>query len=133
MAASSRTPRLSRREREIMDVLFRKGEATAAEVLADMPDPPSYSAVRAMLRILEDKGHVRHTQNGPRYVYVPTMTRDTAARSALRHVVHTFFDGSPEQAMSALLDVSAARLSDSELDHLAKLIEKARKDERERK
>ncbi len=98
-----------------------------------MPDPPSYSAVRAMLRILEDKGHVRHTQSGPRYVYVPTTARDSAARSALRHVVHTFFDGSPEQAMSALLDVSATRLSDAELDHLARLIQKARKEERERK
>ncbi len=116
-----------------MDILFRRGGAAAADVLSEMADPPSYSAVRAMLRILEDKGHVRHTQQGPRYVYVPTTARDSAARSALRHVVHTFFDGSPEQAMSALLDASATRLSDTELDRLAKLIEKARKEERERK
>ncbi len=133
MPTTPRALRLSRREREIMDVLFRRGEATAAEVLAEMPDPPSYSAVRAMLRILEEKGHVRHTQSGPRYVYVPTTGRDSAGRTALRHLVHTFFDGSTEQAMAALLDASSSRLSDGDLDRLARLIDQARKEERNRK
>src|ERR687892_1753081 len=97
---------LSRRERQIVDILYSQGRATAAEVQAALPDPPSYSAVRAMLRILEEKGHVRHEQDGPRYVYVPTVTRDRAKRSALRHVLQTFFDGSTEQAITALLDES---------------------------
>ena len=117
---------LSRRERQIVDILYANGRATAAEVQAALPDPPSYSAVRAMLRILEDKGHVRHEQDGPRYVYVPTVARDNAKRSALRHVLQTFFDGSAEQAISALLDDGAAKLSDGELDRLAKLISLAR-------
>lgn len=118
---------LSRRERQIIDILYARGRATAAEVLAALPDPPSYSAVRAMLRILEDKGHVRHEQDGPRYVYLPTIGRDRAKRTALRHVIHTFFDGSAEQAISALLDSSDARLSERELDRLAKLIDQARR------
>ena len=118
---------LSRRERQIIDILYAQGRATAAEVLAALPDPPSYSAVRAMLRILEDKGHVRHEQDGPRYVYVPTVARDSAKRSAMRHMVRTFFDGSAEQAISALLDDSSARLSDAELDRLARLIDHARR------
>lgn len=117
---------LSRRERQIVDILYANGRATAAEVQAALPEPPSYSAVRAMLRILEDKGHVRHTQDGPRYVYVPTVARDNAKRSALRHVLHTFFDGSAEQAISALLDDRSAKLSDVELDRLARLIARAR-------
>jgi BlaI family transcriptional regulator, penicillinase repressor len=118
---------LSRRERQIVDILYSQGRATAAEVQAGLPDPPSYSAVRAMLRILEDKGHVRHEQDGPRYVYVPTVTRERAKRTALRHVLQTFFDGSAEQAISALLDQSDTRMSDRELDRLAKLIDQARR------
>jgi predicted transcriptional regulator len=117
---------LSRRERQIIDILYAQGKATAAEVQAALPDPPSYSAVRAMLRILEDKRHVRHEQDGPRYVYVPTVGRDNAKRSALHHVLKTFFDGSTEQAISALLDDSAVKLSDAELDRLARLIDQAR-------
>ena len=118
---------LSRRERQIVDILYARGQATAAEVQAELPDPPSYSAVRAMLRILEEKGHVRHEQDGPRYIYLPTLARDRAKHSALRHVVHTFFNGSAEQALSALLDESDTRLSDQELDRLAKLIDRARR------
>jgi len=117
---------LSRRERQIVDILYSQGKATAADVQAALPDPPSYSAVRAMLRILEDKGHVKHEQDGPRYVYVPTVGRDNAKRSALHHVIETFFDGSTEQAISALLDDSASTLSDAELDRLARLIAQAR-------
>ncbi len=118
---------LSRRERQIIDILYAQGRATAAEVQASLPDPPSYSAVRAMLRILEDKGHVKHEQDGPRYVYVPTVGRDNAKRSALRHMLQTFFDGSAEQAISALLDDSSTRLSDRELDRLARMIDQARR------
>jgi predicted transcriptional regulator len=118
---------LSRRERQIVDILYTQGQATAAEVQAALPDPPSYSAVRAMLRILEEKGHVRHEQDGPRYVYLPTVARDNAKRSAMRHMLQTFFDGSAEQAISALLDDSSARLSDQELDRLARMIDQARK------
>ena len=118
---------LSRRERQIIDILYAHGRATAAEVQAVLPDPPSYSAVRAMLRILEEKGHVRHEQDGPRYVYRPTVARDNAKKSALHHMLQTFFDGSAEQAISALLDDQSARLSDAELDRLARLIDGARK------
>jgi predicted transcriptional regulator len=118
---------LSRRERQIIDILYTQGRATAAEVQAALPDPPSYSAVRAMLRILEEKGHVHHEQDGPRYVYLPTIARDNAKRSALRHMLRTFFDGSAEQAISALLDESSTRLSDAELDRLARMIDHARR------
>jgi predicted transcriptional regulator len=118
---------LSRRERQILDILYQKSRATAAEVQAELPEPPSYSAVRALLRILEDKGHVRHEQDGPRYVYLPTVARDNAKRSALRHILQTFFDGSAEQAISALLDEPSTRLSREELDRLARLIDGARK------
>lgn len=121
---------LSRRERQIMDVIFQRGRATAAEVMGDLPDPPSYSAVRATLRILEKKGHVQHEQNGLRYVFVPTLARETAKRSALEHLLQTFFNGSAEQAVATLLDESASRLSEEELDRLAQLIEKARKNGR---
>jgi predicted transcriptional regulator len=119
--------RLSRREREIMDILFGLGEASAEDVRARLMNPPSYSAVRAMLRILEEKGHVHHEQDGPRYVYLPTIARDNAKRSALRHMLRTFFDGSAEQAISALLDESSTRLSDAELDRLARMIDHARR------
>jgi predicted transcriptional regulator len=118
---------LSRRERQIIDILYAQGSATAAEVQAALPDPPSYSAVRAMMRILEDKGHVRHEQDGPRYIYKPTIARDNAKKSAMRHMLQTFFDGSAEQAISALLDDHSARLSDVELDRLARIIDQARK------
>lgn len=118
---------LSRRERQIVDILYSQGRVSAAEVQALLPDPPSYSAVRAMLRILEEKGHIRHEQDGPRYVYVPVVTRESAKRSAMRHMLQTFFDGSTSQAMSALLDVSSSRLDEAELDRLKKLIDQARK------
>ena len=121
---------LSRREREIMDVIYRSGRATAAEVLDQLADPPSYSAVRALLRVLEDKGHVRHEEDGPRYVFMPTVPRERARASALRQVLHTFFDGSTEQAVAALLDLSSARLSDAELNRLSKLIADAKKEGR---
>ncbi|PYR73451.1 MAG: CopY family transcriptional regulator [Acidobacteria bacterium] len=117
---------LSRRERQILDILYQHGRATAADVQQALPDPPSYSAVRAMLRILEDKGHIRHEQDGPRYIYRPTVARDNAKRSALRHILQTFFDGSAEQAISALLDESSSKLSGAELDRLARLIDQAR-------
>jgi predicted transcriptional regulator len=118
---------LSRRERQILDILYERGEATAADVQAALPEPPSYSAVRALLRILEEKGHVRHKQDGPRYVYLPTVARDNAKKSALRHMLKTFFDGSAEQAISALLDENSSSLSSAELDRLARLIDTARK------
>lgn len=120
---------LSRRERQIMDVLYRLGRATAAEVQAELLEPPSYSAVRAMLRVLEDKGHIRHQQDGARYIYEPLVHRDRARRSAIEHMVTTFFGGSTSDAMAALLDGESARLSDAELDRLATLIERARKEE----
>ena len=128
----SRAPKrgLSRREREIMDVIYRGGQATAAEVLENLSDPPSYSAVRAMLRILEEKGHLRHEQQGPRYVFLPTIPREQARRSALKQLVHTFFDGSTEQAVATLLDLSSRKLSDTELDGLARIIDKAREEGR---
>ena len=113
---------LSRRERQIVDILYTQGRATAAEVLAALLDPPSYSAVRAMLRILEEKGHVRHETDGPRYVYAPTIARDNAKRSALRHMLQTFFDGSAEQAISALLD-DTSKLSDAQLRDLNAYLE----------
>jgi len=118
---------LSRRERQIMDVLFRLGRASAADVQTEIPDPPSYSAVRALLRILEEKGAIRHEQDGPRYVYRPTVARESARRSAVRHLIQTFFDGSTEQAVATLLDESATTLSDAELERLSQLIERARK------
>src|SRR5690242_8505207 len=119
---------LSRRERQIMEILFQRGKASAAEVRESMADAPSYSAVRAMLRILEEKGHVRHQAEGLKYVYVPSMAREKAKRSAVKHLVDTFFNGSREHAMAALLDSSSAKLSPEELDRMAKLIEQARKE-----
>src|SRR5436853_2158404 len=111
---------LSRRERQIMDVLYRKEAATAAEVMENLPDPPGYSAVRALLRILEQKGHIRHEEKAGKYVFMPRMRREQAKRSALRHLVQTFFGGSHEDAVAALLDSSSSRLSESELDRLQK-------------
>ena len=118
---------LSRRERQILDILYQRGQATAADVQNALPEPPSYSAVRALLRILEEKGHVRHQQDGPRYIYLPTVARENAKRSAMRHMLRTFFDGSAEQAISALLDDASTKLSSAELDRLARLIEDARR------
>src|SRR5512143_3416183 len=107
---------LSRRVRQIMDVLFQRGRASAAEVREALPDAPSYPAVRSLLRILEDKGHVRHEEDGLRYVYLPAVAQEKAKRSALRHMVDTFFNGSPGQAVAALLDDSARRLTPEDLD-----------------
>ena len=116
---------LSRRERQIMDVLFRMGRASGPEIHAALPDPPSYSAVRAALRVLQDKGHIRHRMDGLRYVWTPRQPRDQARRGALRHVVQTFFDGSVEQAVAALLDEGATRLSEQEWGRLRALIDQA--------
>jgi predicted transcriptional regulator len=117
---------LSRRERQIMEVLYRDRRATAGDVLQALPDPPGYSAVRAMLRILEEKGHVRHVADGNRYVYLPTLARDRAGRPAMATVLETFFEGSTEKAVAALLDLSRNDLTDSDLDRLSELIEQAR-------
>ena len=117
---------LSRRERQIMEVLYRDRQATASEVLQALPDPPGYSAVRAMLRILEEKGHVRHVAEGNRYVYLPTLTRDRAGRPAMATVLETFFEGSTEKAVAALLDLSRNDLTHADLDRLSELIEQAR-------
>src|SRR4051812_33169136 len=125
MAARS-TPQLGRRERQIMDAVYRLERATAAEVLESLPDPPSYSAVRGMLRLLEDKGHLRHEQDGPRYVYIPTTARDEARRSALAHLLDTFFDNSRESAVAALLDLGGARLHDDEYRRLKSVLDQAR-------
>ena len=123
---SSEAMKLGRRERQIMDAVYRRGRATAAEVLGDLPDPPSYSAVRGMLRLLEDKGHLRHEQDGPRYVYLPTTERDEARRSALAHLLRTFFDNSRESAMAALLDLGGAPLGDDEYERLKAALDQAR-------
>lgn len=120
-------PHLSRRERQIMDVLHTRQHATAAEVLAAIPHPPGYSAVRALLRILEDKGHVKHRRDGARYVYFPCVSRKAASRSALKRVLNTFFHGSVNEAVAALLDVSDIKRSEGELAELRKLIDKSRK------
>ena len=119
-------PSLSRRERQVLDVLHRLGQASAAGVRAALADPPSDSAVRTHLRILEEKGHVRHEQDGPRYVYRPVVAREAAGRTALRHLVQTFFDDAPERAVAALLDDAAADLSDADLDRLDAMIRQAR-------
>jgi predicted transcriptional regulator len=121
---------LSRRERQIMDIIYELNEATAAQVLERLPNPPSYSAVRALLRVLEEKGHLSHKQDGPRYVFVPTLPRDEARENALKHLVNTFFDGSPEKVVAALLDISDEKLSEDDYQRLSQLIEKARQEGR---
>lgn len=121
---------LSRRERQIMDILYQRGKASATEVREAMPDAPSYSAVRAMLRVLEEKGHVKHVEEGLKYVYVPVVAREKAKKSAVKHVLDTFFSGSPEQIVAALLDVSAEKLTREELDRMGDLIEKAKREGR---
>ncbi len=121
---------LSRRERQIMEILYQRGKAAASEVREAMEDAPSYSAVRAMLRVLEEKGHVKHQAEGLKYVYVPTVAREKAKRSAVKHVLDTFFGGSPEQIVAALLDVSATRLTREELDRMSAMIERAKREEK---
>lgn len=121
---------LSRREREVMDVLYRRGEATVAEVLEELPDPPTYSAVRSILRVLEEKGHIAHREDGPRYVYVPAVARDRARTAALDHLVDTFFEGSAENALAALLRRSDLDLSETQVKKLAREIRAAREEGR---
>jgi BlaI family penicillinase repressor len=121
---------LSRRERQIMDIVYKHAQATAVDVMENLPDPPSYSAVRAMLRLLEEKGYLKHQMDGLRYVYLPTVSREKARQSALKQMLQTFFDDSTEDAVATLLDISRSKLSDSDLDRLSNLIEEARKEGR---
>lgn len=118
--------KLGSRERQIMDIIYRRGKATASEVRADLPDPPTNSAVRGMLRLLEEKGHLRHENDGPRYVYLPTADTSRVSRSAMRHLVRTFFDNSASSAVAAMLGMYESRLKDADLDRLESLIEQAR-------
>ncbi len=120
-------PDLSRRERQIMDIVYRRGRVTVSDVLEEIPDPPSYSSVRALLGKLEDKGHLRHEEDGPRYVYLATLPRDKARATAMDRLLRTFFGGSPVSAVAALLDSSSSELSDEELQQLDSLIRQARK------
>jgi len=122
---TEKKPPLSRREREVMDVLYRLGEATVAEVMEEMPDPPTYSAVRSVFRILEKKGHISHREDGPRYVYAPAVKREKARRAALDQLVDTFFEGSSEQALVALLRRSDLNMTDAQIERLAKAVQKA--------
>ena len=119
--------KLGSRERQIMDIVYRRGRATAAEVLEDLPDKPTNSAVRGMLRLLEEKGHLRHEYDGPRYVYLPTADPERVSKSAMRHLVRTFFDNSAGTAVAAMLGMYENRLADGDLDQLQKLIDQARK------
>ena len=122
--------KLSRRERQIMDVIYRMERATVQEVLEAIDDPPSYSAIRATMRLLEDKGHLKHVSDGPRYVYLPTRNKNTARKSAVQHLMDTFFDDSIEATVAALLDVKSNELTAESLDRLQKLIKQARRDGR---
>jgi predicted transcriptional regulator len=119
---------LGARERQILDAIYRLGEASVAKVLADLPDPPSYSAVRTMIRVLERKGLLQHRQVGIKYVYRPSQSRDSAAQSALSHVMETFFGGSAPDAVAAILDVSSAKMTDDDLRRLERIIEQARRE-----
>jgi predicted transcriptional regulator len=121
---------LSRRERQIMDVIYELEVATAAQVLERLPNPPGYSAVRALLRVLEEKGHLNHKMDGPRYVFIPTLAREEARETALRHLLDTFFDGSTEKVVAALLDISEETLSDEDYQRLSQIIAHARKEGR---
>ena len=121
---------LSRRERQIMDIVYQKSEASAAEVRELLPDPPSYSSVRALLRVLVDKGLLKHHEDGPRYVYRPVINREKAKRSALQHVMKTFFDNSTENVVSALMELDGSSLSDDELDRLSGMIDRTRQEGR---
>jgi predicted transcriptional regulator len=118
---------LSRRERQIMDILYRRGRATAGEVMEELTGEPSYSTVRAQLRVLEEKGHIRHEEHGLRYIYIPSIPRHAVRQSALRHLVETFFEGSTEKVVAALLGGEASRVTDEELARIADLVAKARK------
>ena len=122
-AASDPAAHLGKRERQIMEVVYRRGRATVSDVLSDLPDPPSYSSVRAMLRYLEDKGHLQHEEDGPRYVYVPTASKQEVRKSALGHVVRTFFDGSVSSVVAALIENS--ELSSEEYERLSRLLDEA--------
>ena len=122
--------KLTRRERQIMDILYRDGEGTVGDVVAQLPDPPSYSAVRATMNVLEEKGHVRHRQDGPRYVYLPAVPRDRARHAALNHLLQTFFDGSAESAVVALLQMTDSQLSTTDFERLAAQVRKARQEGR---
>lgn len=122
--------KLSRRERQIMDILYQRGEGTVSDVMEDLADPPSYSAVRATLRVLEEKGHVKHREDGPRYVYLPAVARERARRDALQHLLQTFFGGSAEQAVAALMQMSEADLTPADLERLAERTRQARKEGR---
>lgn len=124
---SSKLRELSRRERQIMDIIFARGEATAAEVVESLADAPSYSTVRALLRILEEKGHLKHREDGKRYVFLPTEPVERASQSALRQVVKTFFEGSLASAVAALVDAKDSQVSDDELKRLESIIKQARK------
>jgi BlaI family transcriptional regulator, penicillinase repressor len=121
---------LTRRERQIMDILYRRGRATSSEVMQELSGEPNYSTVRTQLRVLESKGHVQHEEEGPRFVYMPALAHRAARKSALRHLVETFFEGSTEKVVGALLGGEGARLSDGELDRIAALVAKARKEGR---
>lgn len=121
---------LSRRERQIMEVLFQRSKASAQEIREAIEDAPSYSAIRTLLKVLEDKGHVKHRAEGLRYVYVPTVGQEKAKRSAVKHVLDTFFNGSPEQVVAALLNVSSTKLTREELDRMSEMIENAKKEGR---
>jgi predicted transcriptional regulator len=121
---------LSRRERQIIDVLYRLGRATAAEIMAAVPGQPTSSTIRTQLRVLERKGHVRHEEEGQRFIYSPTLARRDARKSALRHLVETFYDGSAEKIVAAVLGGEGARMSDAELERIAAMVEKARKESR---
>ena len=126
MPASRIDEVLPRRERQVMDILFRRGEATVSEVMTELPDPPTYSAVRSILRILTEKGLITFKEDGPRYVYLPALSTERAQEDALKHVVRTFFDGSTEQAVTALLRMSDAELSDADISRLRERIRNAR-------
>src|SRR5260221_14629731 len=128
MTKSSTHTSLTRRERQIMDVLYRRSRATAADVMAELPGEPNYSTVRTQLRVLEEKGHVHHEEQGLRYIYAPALARHAARKSALRHLVETFFDGSAEKTVAALLGGDASKLSEDELRRIAEIVTKARKE-----
>ena len=130
MSRTPEPPDLSRRERQVMDILHRRGEATVAEIMEDLPDPPTYSAVRSVLRILGEKRLIRHREDGPRYVYYPALPAERARESALAHLVETYFAGAPEMAVTALLRMSDVDLSDAELARLRERIRRARDDRR---
>ena len=121
---------LSRRERQIMDILYRRGRATAGEVMEDLTGEPNYSTVRTQLRVLEEKGHIKHEEHGLRYVYSPTVPRSTVRQSALKHLIDTFFGGSTEKVVSALIGGDASNLSHEELERISQLIAKAKKERR---